>query len=353
MKSNKNNKILLEKYINALIQEAIIKEDLEGAFIDPIADIFKTVSHSIQNIGIRLGSTIKTLINGLPTLFTPFMKVDFESIEKEEEEQLDKLKAKYQDVFDRTESTFVGTDLGPMAFLINPEVFLGISLVKKTPQAGVVALTTLQALTGGTSDIVNGALDKWRKLFRMDKPAHDLPTNYKPQTGDGDSWGGYSTGGAGGGFGLDSGLGDYGAYLEEALAQQNSEAQLNAQMWAEIQNLVSDKTLLNKSPVVQQMSSDILEVFVLHVSKFMSMKTLDDLMSIFGDKIGKLHGDVDIAIKHAKTQEEVEKIKQTTLASLKSMYKTFYIDKIKNLVVSQPHLANAATKAISQIQAMH
>lgn len=365
-KKKKQTDRLLEQYISNIVKKELQNEDLTGAFVDPFVDIFKTAMYGIKDVGARLKSSVKVLVQGLPTLFVPFMEIDYKKIKEEEKAELDKLKAKYQDVLDRNDAAFIGTDLQPLSFLLDPSKYLGFKLAQKaTPVAGLAVLRTLQVLTGGTIPAVNSIADKWEHTFGMGDQKRDVGP-YKSGEHGGDTWGGYGTGfqggggwGMGGGYGSvdygsggDSGYGDSGGGMFEDINPSNQQ-QLMVQMNKDIQGLLASKELIGKSPLIQGMAKDLLQVFVGHVSKFMSLKNYDELNSQYGHGVlNKVNASVQQAIKQAKNPEEAKKVKEIAFLDLKNTYKSYYINKIKQLISQYPHLANAGAGAINQIKQM-
>jgi hypothetical protein len=360
-----NNK-LLEEYVKNIVQKTLEEqkdvqnEDLGAAFVDPIADIFKTTLYAVQDMGVRVKQTVKKVIKGLPTLFVPFLNADYEGIEKEENEELDKLKAKYEDVLQRNEAAIYGTDLAPMLFLLDPQKFLGAKLAKASPTGGLAAIRTLQVLTGGTSETINKFAERWSKFFGLDKPSE--PHGPYKAGGDAyhnDTWGGMGVNGVGSwsqgniDYGSSS-SGDHGAALDEAgpAPQQNQQAM--AQFQKELMAIVANPNFtqeLSRSPFGQQMGKDIMNVFVGHVAKFMAAKSYDDLVRNNPQELSKVDSEVKKMLAQAKPQE-IEQVKAVAFLDVKKLYKDFYVNKITQLANGKPHLAKAAQQAIAQIRAM-
>jgi hypothetical protein len=341
-------KKLLEQYIENVIKETLAEqkdlqnEDLKAAFVDPLADIFNTAIHGIKDMGVRVKSTIKTLVKGLPTLFVPFLDADYAGIAKEEEEELNKLKEKYQEVFNRNDAALYGTDLAPMLFLLDPQKFLGAKLAQATPAVGLASLRTLQIMTGGTSETINKFAERWSHFFGLDQPASAHGPYHSSSPGvHNDTWGGYGVPGGGWGYGnVDYGSGgDYGdpgmgGFLEEAPDQQQAMEQFKKEFMSLINN-PELMTAIAKSQMGQQMGNDIMGVFVKHVAKFMAAKSYDELVRNNSQELSKVNAQVQSSIKQAKP-EEIQKVKDIAFLDVKKLYKEYYVNKIKNSFDSAP-----------------
>ncbi len=338
-----NNK-LLENYI-----ENIVKESLKAAFVDPFLDIAKTAAYGIEDMSARTKSLLGTVFKGLPTLFIPFLEADYESINKQEAEDLKRIKEKYSDVLERNDEAFYGTDLMPMAFLLDPQLTLGARFAAKVPER---VLRVIEILTGGNEKVTNlrksvtVPLGKWHSH-------NDVSANPHAATA--------GQGGIGGDYSIGNGSLDYGSMNEAVPAPQGTRgaqppmpADPKAMLAQQVQNLLKDPQIISQienSPIVQNMRNDAINVYIKHVAKFMSAKTLEELIKSNGQALNQLGSNVEVQLKKAKP-EEVETLKQTLLGQLKIQYKTFYVNKLNQMASSKPSLKLFTDKAIAKIQAM-
>ncbi len=337
-----DSNILLEQYI-----KNIIDESLKAAFIDPFVDVAKTFMYGIEDLSARGKALIKTIYQGVPTLFVPLLNADYKKIREEEKAEIDAVREKYSDVLERNNAAFYDTDLAPLAFIMNPQGVLAKKLLNKTPQAGLAVLKTLEVITNGNEKVV-ALKNNFIKMLGLDKKP------IKPSKSSGhdahvDNWGGYSShyGGTGDNYNWTDGNIDYGSMNEAMPIQQNPQQDI----WSQINVLVNDKNLFLQSSLVQQMTMDAMNIYVQHVSKFMQINSYEELIQKYGQFLGKLNIELE---KNAKNinPEEMEKMKLSAVQQMKSLYKQFYINKIKNMAITSPLLVRAAGKAIAQINSM-
>jgi len=123
--------------------------DLYGAFIQPFVDVFKTGLGKTKEITRKAISLIQLTVEGVLAAIIPGLSLDYEDVFKEEQADLQKIRGKYKDVYDRTNAALNSNDAAALAFMVSPELVLGNIARKQGPKA---AKEILSVATGGLSD---------------------------------------------------------------------------------------------------------------------------------------------------------------------------------------------------------
>ncbi len=124
-------------------------QDLYDAFIGPWVDVFKTAVGKSKEITRTVWTAVDVVIGTVLTSVIPGLGRTYEDAFEEEKKDLEKIRSKYKDVYDKTDQALAGTDAAFIAFMASPALVLGKIAVDKSP---TVAKEILSVATGGSSD---------------------------------------------------------------------------------------------------------------------------------------------------------------------------------------------------------
>lgn len=169
MSSNKDQK-LLKEYIRQILNEDGehlspggegspygmswgTTSDLVSTFITPFTDVFKTAVGQSKEITRKARTVITLGFGTLISTFVPFMGSNYQKIFEKEKEDIEKIRADYKDVYDRTDKVLSGNEGAFLAFVVAPAATIAYLATKESPK---VIKDILSVVTGGLSDKVYG-----------------------------------------------------------------------------------------------------------------------------------------------------------------------------------------------------
>lgn len=197
-----------ERLLREYIRETLMCEGLESLsgleaiFVTPFTDVLKTGKAVVSDISSKSQYLIGGAMASIISAFVPGMEVDWKELKQKERERSEKIAAKYEDVFDRTNQALFTGDAALMSFLYAPHAFITTRALNKAPN---VALDMLDTLGGeNVSGITEPLRQQWEKIRLPDRKGGPQDTG---------GYGGY--GGGGYGYGDDFGYGDYGGYGDD------------------------------------------------------------------------------------------------------------------------------------------
>jgi hypothetical protein len=134
---------------------------LYNVFLKPFTDVVQTavgkgkeVSTQAQTLAHVAGKTILTSL-------VPVIGENYKEIWKKNDEQIDKLRAQYKDIYDATFTAFKDNDILSAAFGYAPELMMTAATIRKAPEP---ALHLLNVLAGGKLD---GWIEKVKKFMKF------------------------------------------------------------------------------------------------------------------------------------------------------------------------------------------
>jgi hypothetical protein len=226
-------------------------------FVEPFVDVFKTAKATAEDLSARTRAAAKVAFEGIATSLIPGLSSDYKAIFDKERADLQKIKGKYKDVFERTDKALFneGNDFVLLAFLLDPARFITATALNKAP--GVVL---------SIFEILSGENLKLRSFFDKLKLIKHAPGQSKEPSG------GYM-----GGQGYLEGR-----IYEDNGKQQDPNAQLKAKLsnpkvLAAVQNSAKAKAMKQDAmALVNQTVNDLLA----KVKSVQSARTLDDLAKV-------------------------------------------------------------------------
>jgi multidrug efflux pump subunit AcrB len=124
-------------------------QDLYDAFIGPWVDVFKTAVGKSKEVTRTAWTAVDVVIGAALTSIIPGLGRTYENAFEEEKKDLEKIKSKYKDVYDKTDQALASTDAAFVAFMSSPALVIGKIAAEKSP---TVAKEILSVATGGSSD---------------------------------------------------------------------------------------------------------------------------------------------------------------------------------------------------------
>lgn len=111
-----------------------------------IKDVFSTAAGVGKEVMQKVFSLVKMTVAGSISVIFPVLEADYERIISDQNQKIEKIRSEYKDVDDRVKKSLSDSDLGMLAFYMDPVSVTGGFLLKKAP--GVVG-GVLDTLTGG------------------------------------------------------------------------------------------------------------------------------------------------------------------------------------------------------------
>ena len=342
-KPNLFNEAALQRFIDSVITEEVLGE-AEGAgnpmyntFIKPFVDVGKTAAYGIERLSAQLQTVVQGFLYGLPTLFVPFLEYDYEAFRKEEWEEVEAIKKKYEKTLESNLEAISSNDAFGVAFLLAPGKVLAAQLAVKAPLA---AIKVLDIFTGGHG--IFGGIANFLKG----------PASLGFHDPGGHSAGAWSGGAGGGGGSYDSGYAaDDG--ISEAANQKVDQA--TSAKALKILNNPKVQALIQKSPVAKQMRKDGVKVIVDHVKSFMALNDYDQMrkrakgdvgFAQIGQKLAQLNQAGQIPAKDNPV------VTAAMVPKLKASYKEFWIKQLQQLTKDYPEANDELLQGIKEIQAL-
>lgn len=137
--------------------------DLKAAFITPFTDVFKTAIGKAKEVSVEARTLVTVALLSALTVIIPFLGVKYDKIFEKEKKDLEKIKSKYKDVYDRTNRALQSNDAAFLAFMADPKAVLSLWGASKAP---AVMSDILSVVTLGASDAL---YDKIKNLNLPDK----------------------------------------------------------------------------------------------------------------------------------------------------------------------------------------
>lgn len=127
------------------------KGDLYKIFVEPFADVFKTIAGQTKEVSRRLVTLLEVALEGVLSTLIPFVSAEYGKIFDRESQDIERIRSEYKDVYARTNEAFGNNDIAVLAFMAYPAEFLASSISLKAPS---FIRGMLGAITGGYSERV-------------------------------------------------------------------------------------------------------------------------------------------------------------------------------------------------------
>lgn len=143
-------------------------QDLIDSFITPFVDVFKTAVGKTKEITRKASTVLWVALQTVLTTLIPIYGYNYSDVFDKEKQDIEKIRSKYKDVYDRTDKALASSDAGMLAFMANPAVVLGAKFAAvATPKAAEEAKDLLSAATGGFSDsAIDSVASAYKKAGR-------------------------------------------------------------------------------------------------------------------------------------------------------------------------------------------
>lgn len=125
------------------------KGQMWNTFISPFTDVVKTAVGKSKEAVRRGWTVVNVALRTVLTTLIPGIGENYKGVFENEKKDLEKIRAKYKDVYERTNKALSSTDAVMFAFLADPKAALAGFAAAKSP---AFAKEALSALTGGISD---------------------------------------------------------------------------------------------------------------------------------------------------------------------------------------------------------
>lgn len=347
--NKKNKKVILE-----------YEDPLAQIFLQPFKDIVDTARHGLEkttaaawgNTAKLAGQAAATLIPGLA--FDAFVQNADEKIKA----KLGQIDGKYKDVIERNYNMLKSRDLWAVTWFLNPALQIqGFDFAAKAPE---LALTTLEALTGGNETITK-MKNKYQNITQ--KLTGGGYTNVGSGAGNvgGDYFGGDDMGGFGFGESITWIKGkNYKSYL---LFEQEGQQQQQAPNMDAINKNLADqiskaanhpkiKAAIANSPLTQQLRQMAMETVLQSVQEEIAFKTFDEMKSKLGSKFAAEADKMLSELPETDDEQKVEQFKQQLVAEMKKNIKQTYIQQVKQATKNSPEMAKPVEQLIKQISGL-
>lgn len=191
----RTRKIVTEKLLREYIQVILNENDYENlgpvdtvgmgqgygygsgaglsSLVKPFTDVIATAAGAAEEVYRRWRTVLRVAIEAAITTVIPFVKDSYDEIFQEEARDIQSIRSKYKDVYDRTENA-LGGDAKALAFIMAPGAFLTTKAAALTFQkAPKAAAELLSSLTAGISD---------KYLGKYLKEAHEYSMKFLLET---------------------------------------------------------------------------------------------------------------------------------------------------------------------------
>lgn len=340
-KTNLFNEVALQRFIDSVINEEVLGEEEGGStnpmyntFIKPFVDVGTTAAYGIERLSAQVQTVVQGFLYGLPTLFVPFLEYDYEAFRKEEWEEVEAIKKKYEKTLQSNLDAISSNDAFGVAFLLAPARVLAAQLAVKAPLS---AIKVLDIFTGGHG--IFGGIANFLK-----GPAslgfHD-PGGHASGAWSGGGGGSYDSG-----YAADDGISEA---ANQKVDQATSAKALKILKNSKVQSLIQ------KSPVAKQMRKDGVKVIVDHVKGFMALNDYNQMrkrapgdvgFAQIGQKLSQLNQAGQIPAQDNPT------VTAAMVPKLKAAYKEFWIKQLQQLTKDYPEANDEILQGIKEIQAL-
>jgi len=342
---NSNNKVLLQRLIEATVEESFLKEDLVGVFAEPFMDIFKTAKHGLETSIKSITGNVKKVAMQLGAAALPFIaSSEVTRLGADENEKikaaLGELDSEYADVLQRNWDTLRTRDVAGLAILFNPSMALGGHAALQAPALG---LGVLEILTGGHPAVRN-----------LRQKAQQLSTKVLPPTS-GDSAGGGSGGslydddyGWGGDFGEAVTSRSGKLLLEQQPIKGFTKQQLDQKVAELTQKLIARKDVqqaLQNSLVTKALKTSALDAMVERAQKVATFTTVAQFEQHMGSEFQKFAQQIENQIPRDTDPQTLQEFEKQQVLELKKAYKKFYEKYLQDIVNKTPGIGPEAQKA--------
>lgn len=132
-------------------------KELYNIFIKPFTDVFNVAKGKTKEMSQRTQTLAKIGFEALATTLIPILADDYDQLFAEEQQELQKIKSEYAEVYNATWDVLRDNDVVLAAFMYAPAAVLSYAFFQEAPKA---ALDLLSVLGGGT-------LDAFVQTFKM------------------------------------------------------------------------------------------------------------------------------------------------------------------------------------------
>lgn len=285
--------------------------DLYNIFVKPFTDVIGIAAGKTKELGVTAQVLAKVVFESIATSLIPALEDDFDKIFEKGNEDINKIKQEYQEVYKTTMDTLLDHDILFAAFFYSPAPFIAAWVGKKAP---LTLLGSLNTISGGLLDKqyakVKTSLAKYNVNLKSD--GGGMSSTYGPG-----SSGGIGMGMDGGGMGentiiskkdllIEAKLKDiYKFFANKTLASQQTrqiQAKTRKAINSMLKNVVLEYKTIQNANNVQQ------------IEKLIN-KNISDI-----DKLNKL------------PPEEKVKTEKLILDTVKKSAKTLYKTKLQNFI---------------------
>jgi hypothetical protein len=109
---------------------------LSDIFIKPFTNIFNIAKAGVKEIGIRLKTALKVVLEVALTTIIPWMETDFRKIFDTQRQELRKFKQEHAELFKQNMLGF-SNDAKLLAFMASPNLYITAGLIRKSPETVV------------------------------------------------------------------------------------------------------------------------------------------------------------------------------------------------------------------------
>lgn len=278
-------------------------KELYNIFIKPFTDVFNVAKGKTKEMSQRTQTLAKIGFEALATTLIPILADDYDQLFAEEQQELQKIKSEYAEVYNATWDVLKDNDVVLAAFMYAPAAVLSYAFFQEAPKA---ALDLLSVLGGGT-------LDAFVQTFKMKFLSSNPGSNsFKKVEGPGMPFESLVR--------RTNTLKEDGNKSPEAVFKKNMQRKDVA-------------TALANSPIVQRMQKqtrnvvrDSLTKVFEHIKGIMNAKSIEDLEKITKKKLPGAD-----KLKKAPDNERIH-AEQQLLSAAKQSAKKLYVKGIEDMV---------------------
>lgn len=271
---------------------------LAKVFVEPFTDVLKTAAGKGKELSTKAQTLAKVAFESIATTLIPVLSSDFDAIFSEDKRQMEKLKAEYKDVYDKTWTAIKDNDVLAAAFMYAPAAMITAGTARKVP---VPVLNMINVLAGGKLD---SFISKVKKKLSLGNQRKMLDTDTGPSP-------------------------------FESLYKNNNNLLVEKLDIGKILTQPKIKEIINSNPMVQRMEKDAKQATRQTLEKlFDRLREITNAQSVvdIGKALGKnVPGVEKLNQLEGNQRNEVE---QALLRSIKQGAKSLYERNIQAVITS-------------------
>lgn len=146
---------------------------LYSIFIDPFVNAAKVIGAEAGQVGVRLVSLLRTVLESALEALLPRFQADYDRIAKQQAKLIDRVKERYKPAYEAVDDAWDHPDIQLFAFLHDPTQWLGYKAITAKPEA---ALSVFDALVDGNNALQLYLRDIRNRMYGAASPGAGVPS---------------------------------------------------------------------------------------------------------------------------------------------------------------------------------